>query len=164
MADPLQLPLKDIHLPAPVPWWPPAPGWWILIGLILLGSVLLLWFYKRRQRLMLSACNLAKLELVKVREEYSSHADAKHLVQELSILIRRLSISVFPRMETASLTGESWLTFLDDVMRSSTFTSGAGRILIEAPYRRTVQTDDIESLFPLCEEWIDAVAANRGVG
>ena len=29
--------LADIHLPAEVSYWPPAPGWWVL-ALLLLGS------------------------------------------------------------------------------------------------------------------------------
>ena len=30
--DPLSE-LRDIHLPDPVSWWPPAPGWWIAVGI-----------------------------------------------------------------------------------------------------------------------------------
>ena len=32
--------LHDIVLPPPVPWWPPAPGWYWVMGL--LGALLLL--------------------------------------------------------------------------------------------------------------------------
>lgn len=38
--------LRDIHLPDPVGWWPPAPGWWLL-GLTILG--LLVWALHRLQ-------------------------------------------------------------------------------------------------------------------
>ena len=31
--DPELLPLRDLHLPEMVGWWPLAPGWWFLIAL-----------------------------------------------------------------------------------------------------------------------------------
>ena len=38
--DPDQLPLRDLHLPDPVGWWPPAPGWWLLLATL---AMLLIW-------------------------------------------------------------------------------------------------------------------------
>jgi len=45
-----QLPLKDIHLPEAIGWWPPAIGWWLLAVLIPLLIVFLYWFYQRLTR------------------------------------------------------------------------------------------------------------------
>ena len=50
--DPAEIPLRDIHLPEPISWWPLAPGWWILVGGLLALAILgfLAWrFYARRQ-------------------------------------------------------------------------------------------------------------------
>ena len=43
------LELRDIHLPTEISWWPLAPGWWIVIGLILLGIVISIFLYRRQQ-------------------------------------------------------------------------------------------------------------------
>ncbi len=162
MTDPLQLPLRDIHLPADISWWPPAPGWWLFVGLILVTTLLCYWWYQRRLHLKFSAINLAKEEFNAVREQYSTHQDHRQIVRELSILLRRLSISTFPRVETASLTGNAWLQFLDGPMPATPFTSGAGRMLIDAPYRQEVKAKEIEPLFRLCDDWISAVAEKQG--
>ncbi|MGV6806815.1 MAG: DUF4381 domain-containing protein [bacterium] len=43
--------LRDIHLPDPVAWWPPAPGWWLL-GIVIAILILLCvrWFILRRKQ------------------------------------------------------------------------------------------------------------------
>jgi cbb3-type cytochrome oxidase subunit 3 len=45
-----QLPLRDIHLPEAIGWWPPAIGWWLLAILIPLFMALMFWLYKRITR------------------------------------------------------------------------------------------------------------------
>lgn len=162
MTDPRQLALRDIHLPQPVSWWPPAIGWWIVLGLSLLVIGISVWLYLRRRHRRLSAGYLAKVELAAVHNRFQQHEDFRLLAREISILLRRLSISAYPREESASLTGERWLQHLDRPLPDKPFTTGAGRILIEAPYRRDVRRDEIEPLFELCETWIDAVAKGRG--
>ena len=49
--DPEQLPLRDLHLPDAIGWWPLATGWWILLGLAF--AMLLVWTWlwlKKRKR------------------------------------------------------------------------------------------------------------------
>jgi len=158
MNDPLELPLKGIHLPEPVSWWPPAPGWWVLLSLIILISFACFYWRRRQRRLFLSAVSMAKRELAALQESYQAHNDAGQFVSELSILIRRLSISAFPRTETAGLTGEAWLEFLDSIMSEKVFSEGKGRILIEAPYRAGIDPEEVTPLVSVCERWIDSVA------
>lgn len=163
MNDPLQLPLKDIHLPQVPGWWPPAPGWWMLLGLTIFIVALCYWWRQRQQRIRRSAVHLARLELESLQSEFNVNQDARKFIADLSILLRRLSISAFPRTETASLTGEDWLLFLDGPLQNSAFTAGAGRILIEAPYRPEVKDQELTPLIDLCGQWMDCLADNKVV-
>ncbi|MCA9451888.1 MAG: DUF4381 domain-containing protein, partial [Nitrospira sp.] len=48
-SSPLQG-LRDVHLPPPISLWPPAPGWWITLGLVMMGVILCLWILRNRRR------------------------------------------------------------------------------------------------------------------
>ncbi len=158
MSRPEDLPLRDIHLPADPSWWPPAPGWWMLL-VLLIGLVWgAWWLYQRRQQARLSAVHLAGESLLALRAQYADAQDAPLLVRELSVLLRRLSISAFPRVDAAGLTGEAWLRFLDKSMAGEPFTHGAGRILIDAPYRPRLELHELGALLDLCEAWILAIS------
>ena len=161
MTDPLQLPLRDIHLPEPVSWWPPAPGWWILFALVILSLSITAWLYRRRSRYLRSAAYHAKRQLQLLQEDYSKRGDGLKLVRELSALLRRMCISVYPRSESASLTGIDWLALLDESVNGEPFTQGHGRILVEAPYQRNPDID-ADTLLSLCHEWIENVTQGHG--
>ena len=44
------LPLRDIHLPDPIGWWPLAPGWWGVLGLVLLIISGIFWWRRKKHR------------------------------------------------------------------------------------------------------------------
>jgi len=162
MTDPLELPLRDIHLPDPVPFWPLAPGWWILAG-ILITAVISVWLiHRRKQYLKLTAIRLAREELERIVRKYEEDRNSLTLAREISTLLRRVSISLFPRIEVASLTGEKWLTFLDKQLDGSPFSRGEGRLLAEAPYRDELTTTDVDILLKHCSDWIEAVSRLKG--
>jgi len=110
--DPSTLPLRDIHLPENIGWWPPAPGWWLLPVLAAL-ALATAWYARRlHQRRRYSVVNMAKRELAGIRSRYDIDRDAVHCVRAVSALLRRVSISLFPRAASAGLTGADWLAFL----------------------------------------------------
>ena len=142
--DPTQLPLRDIHLPDAVGWWPVAPGWWFLIVLAAVGLCYLLYkeFKKWRRN---AARRLALGELRRVRAEFDAGADALTLGKELSELLRRAMLAYAPRGEVAGLTGESWLEWLDRGLDDRPFTTGAGRSIEALPYIRPESiSDDVD--------------------
>jgi len=122
------LPLRDIHLPAAIGWWPLAPGWWGLLALVLLlalGFWLLLRFRRRRRLRRLALTQLDRLQVL----------EGNQLAAALSRLLRQAALGHFPRHQVAGLTGEAWLQFLDRPFSDQPFQSGVGRCLVEAPYR-----------------------------
>jgi hypothetical protein len=148
-----QLPLKDIHLPEAIGWWPPAIGWWLLAVLIPFLIFFLYWLYKRLT--LETAIKTAKKNLAAIKE--NTALDNNRKLRELSMLTRRVAISVYPRTEVASLTGRQWLEFLDRSVTGAPFSEGCGHLLAEAPYRNTPPTElEISQLISLCEEWLNA--------
>ena len=45
--DPEQIPLRDLHLPEAIGWWPLAPGWWVVVALVAGGLYYLFRLYLR---------------------------------------------------------------------------------------------------------------------
>ncbi len=153
-----QLNLKDIHLPDAINWWPPAIGWWLLAVLTPLFCFFLFWLYKRLTRK--TAIKTAKKLILQIKQ--NTQTDDKQKLAELSQLIRRVAISLSPRAETASLTGQTWLEYLDKSVTGTPFSHGAGKVLATAQYQKPSTTNiDITSLINVCEDWLKAQKENK---
>jgi len=149
---PTELPLKDLHLPDPINWFPPAIGWWLVIVLVPVLIAFSYWLYRRLTRK--TALKSAKILLISIK---NSRMDNAQKLAELSALLRRVAISVAPRAQTAGLTGQAWLAFLDSSLIGSPFTKGAGQCLASAPYRPSAPSElEISQLISLCEDWLKA--------
>ena len=153
--NPPLLDLKDIHEPTAIGWWPPAIGWWILAITVPLLIILLVWIYKRLTRK--TALKTARKILARLKQDTTP--DNLAIVSELSILLRRVAISLSPRNQTAGLTGRKWLVFLDSSVKGEPFSSGIGQLLADAPYRKTPITElELSQVIELCEDWLKAQA------
>lgn len=153
-----ELPLRDIHLPEQISWWPPALGWWLLPILLLLVIYLsfkAIKFFNRK-----TAFKSAKKILLQVKHDNELN-DYDKLCQ-LSIWLRRVAVSIAPRSEVAGLTGLKWLEYLDHNMTGKPFSEGVGRIFTEAPYQdnKKIQVD-LSELFDLCETWLKRQAKTK---
>ncbi|MDP1664012.1 MAG: DUF4381 domain-containing protein [Methylobacter sp.] len=149
--NPTLLDLKDIHEPEAIGWWPPAVGWWILAVTIPLLIIFLVWLYKRLTRK--TALKTANKILARIKQDATR--DSLQKLSDLSILIRRVAISVSPRTRSAGLTGRQWLEFLDTSVKGLPFSEGIGQLLADGPYRKTPPTElEISQLIGLCEDWL----------
>ena len=92
--------LHDLVLPSAVPWWPLAPGWYVVIALALIAAALFaLRAWKRRRA---NAYRRAALR------ELATLQDAPAIAE----LLRRTALAVAPRSVIAEKTGTEWLDWL----------------------------------------------------
>ena len=154
MPMPETLQLRDIHLPGPADFWPPAPGWWIA-AIIVLG--LLTWIgviawrhlMRRRQRMHI-------LGLLEQLEQSSIDMHTPEFIAQLSRLTRRVALMRFPEQAIAPLTGKDWLRFLDESGGNGRFCDGPGRVLADGPYVRDLPAAvDTRGLTSLVRDWIN---------
>jgi len=128
------LPLRDLHLPEPIGWWPLAPGWWGVIAIATAVLAYVLWrLYLRWQAN--APRRYAMRELARYEAEYLVHRDPVTLGKQLSELLRRGMLAYAPREEIAGLTGEQWLAWLDQGMPLPYFHTEGGKSLLSLPYR-----------------------------
>jgi hypothetical protein len=148
------LPLRDIHFPEQIGWFPPALGWWLLIIFVPIASYFLIAFLQKifrktsikdAQKLLLHLQNNAQLLPLEK-------------VIELSKLLRRVAISSDSEKEKiAGLTGRAWLDYLDGSLENAPFKNSVGRCLADAPYQKELPADvDLGALFELAKKWLKA--------
>jgi hypothetical protein len=136
--NPEELPLRDIHLPDPVGWWPLAPGWWLLAGLMLAVIAWLFWRWKQQQRSEQSL-ELALSELERLQGKHGKNT--KELLRELSVLLRRVAMTQYGRQAVSGLTGDAWVKFLDAKAGKPLFSGKLAHLLTEIPYRPETQAE-----------------------
>lgn len=146
--------LKDIHLPPPVSFWPPAPGWWILAVLLIsslfIGGVLFYRQHKKRKPKTKALRILKDLQIL-----YQNSKDEVVSLRNLSNLLRRTALTFYDNDEVASLQGSSWLEFLDKTGKTKEFSQGAGKVLGNEVFQQKVNPD-MNALFPLVKKWISS--------
>jgi len=154
---PNDLPLKDLHLPEAISWWPPAIGWWLLAALIILTIAFGYWLFKRLTRK--TPVKAAKKLLAQLQQ--NTQMDGLQKVAQLSILLRRVAISTAVT-DVAGLTNQAWLAYLDKNMKNAPFSEGIGKLLVDAPYRQTPPSEtDLNQLFALCESWLQTCTKSK---
>jgi len=158
--DVSQLPLRDIHLPGSIGWWPPAIGWWLLMALALVGLALyaVQYYRARHKRAALKA-------MTRVRAALEQGAEPVACLQFLSTILRRFAMTSVARVagepDVAGLIGERWLSYLDGRWARTDFSAGLGKRLLVAPYARpnSIERGTALELTALCTAWLAAQPA-----
>lgn len=156
-------PLRDIHGIDPVSWWPPAPGWWLVLLGILLGGFLLWWLWQQRKLYPLGRWQKdARRRLVQLKRQLQ-HAPTKEVASELSELLRRIAIARCGRTKTAALSGQAWLAWLHNNDRSGFDWQEKGQLLLHLPYappHRETDRASVGRLIDAAIRWVSEEACH----
>jgi len=133
--------LRDIVMPEPVPWWPLAPGWWILLAAFSIG-----------------------LTIVAVRLARTWHANAyrRAALRELECadnvttiaeILKRTALCAWPRCDVAFLGGAEWCEWLSQTGRSQ-LPDSTVRILTNDIFLGRSTPKAVQELSVFAETWI----------
>ena len=150
------LPLRDIHLPDPVSWWPPAPGWWLLAG-VLAGLLILL----LRRRAQLNVRRAGLRAFADIQRDFQDHCDDQRLSADVSTLLRRICLTYLPRESVASLTGKAWRDAMASVVaRRGMFSDTVAWQIVHGPYN-PAQNIEADTMLTQVRRWLDALPPLR---
>ncbi|WP_339510343.1 DUF4381 domain-containing protein [Pseudomonas sp. RL_15y_Pfl2_60] len=154
--------LEPLIAPQAVSWWPPAPGWWLLLLLALAALTWAIRAYRRRTPRLkkkrtdssLDPVRLAALtELNQLQKPYYGVAAGPWL-QQLNGVLKRLCRHRYPDSNSHVLSGREWLAFLDNRCPAAGLTRWM--VLVEGNYKPNCILDDkaIEGLNSAVDIWI----------
>lgn len=142
--------LRDIHLPDPVSGWPPAVGYWLLLALAAIAVVL---WYLRYRRFAIRRAASQELKLLEL--QFKTHNDSHALARAVNVMLRRTLLSLEPRDQVASLTGQNWMQRVHACVAESgfTFSDRVQQLLTEDVYKASTEVD-AKALVSECRQWI----------
>jgi hypothetical protein len=166
--------LADIHLPEPVSFWPPAPGWWVLAILLLL---LILWTSRKSfiasRRRKIKARALAELQ--KCYDNYANHtadisasneaneSDRQKLryVNETNSVLKRVALVHFPDSAVAGLGGPEWVSFIRNTGESGLLTAEITEAISHGRFQTTLEID-VDTMNNFAAQWIASLYDAQG--
>jgi uncharacterized protein DUF4381 len=120
--------LAPEHAPPAAGWWPLAPGWWMVLGLVLAIAVLFVCWRKWWRDPHADARRAALRELQHIQ---ASDDDGPVVARAIENLMRRFALTVFGRQRVSRLAGNSWLGFVTGEAGTS---NNSGESLLAAAF------------------------------
>ena len=116
--------LNDIVMPAEVAWWPLAPGWYVLVSVVLILLAYLV--YRKLQQVKKNRYRVLALRELSELRQGAGTADWL----QLPSLLKRAALSAWPRNDVAVKTGTVFWTAR---LRPINFARGRGQCWIAWP-------------------------------
>lgn len=147
--------LKALHLPEPVSSWPLAPGWWILLLLLILGAFWLIktvvaYIRKNAYR------RVAHQQLQLIYRQYLVEKSDRQLLHSLNKLLKSTAINQYSDQYCSPLYGSDWAVFLGSCVKASRQLDWQIFLLLEQSYARQVSVSEQQrsALYQATKLWI----------
>ncbi|WP_162846048.1 DUF4381 domain-containing protein [Seongchinamella sediminis] len=148
-TDPLAQ-LHPLREPAAIGWWPPAPGWWLLVVLGLIALAVLAWLALRHYRR--NAYRRRGLAaLAQIRAQWQADHDHRRCLTEANALLKAVALRAYARRDIAGASGEEWRAFLNQAMAAP---AAFELHMLQAQYSSEVDGSGLDEHLELCERWI----------
>jgi hypothetical protein len=155
--------LRDIQGLDEIPWWPLGIGWWLLAMLAIVALFALVSVVRNLWRYPAGSWRRHAWKQLRVLKRRADRMPTQQIAVELSELLRRIAIARLGRARTAGLSGEHWLTWLQQHDPAGFAWTRFGKPLLTLPYAPPGSSQDsVEQLLPLIDAafvWVD-----RGTG
>lgn len=136
-------------------------GWWFLLLFSLIAIWVIVVLVKKLRKPVLKKS--AKAELATVISAYDRHQNKHLLVQQLSILLRRIGISYLSRNEIAGVAGSQWYEKINQLVEKSQFSDDMIQLLLQGPYQQNPDIDEqnIKTLIDQTQQWVSALSREK---
>lgn len=143
--------LEDIHAAAEPSLWPPAPGWWVVAGIVMALALYGLFHLVRRLRVYLRRRRLLR-QLESLERAFDPVARPADYLSALNRLFRGIAVRAFPDTHCARLEGEEWVRFLCQRLPGMA-EPGPLRALVHGPYQANPEFD-ADGLRACARHWV----------
>jgi hypothetical protein len=150
--DPLAA-LHPLRSPELIGWWPLAPGWWVLIALVILAACALGFFIYRRYRAN-AYRRQALLQLQALHKQWETDADVSGYLGALNALLKSVALRAFPGRNVASLSGQPWVDFLSETLPPKSSCQAFDDDFAGAAYRANVPELNFDATYQTSQHWI----------
>lgn len=135
-AQSLVAQMRDIHLPeVGAAAAPAAINIWPLVVALSIIVIAALFARERRHRWRRQALQRLREIEASVKSPTTNNSALRVAWQDLATLLRHIAICVRGKRQAGALTGDVWLSLLDDVFSTCLFQQGAGQTLLYYVYQ-----------------------------
>ena len=146
--------LPPLVLPVEPSFWPPAPGWWLLIFLLIVSFLVLTLSLLQRQRKLALKRHCIKA-LTQFYQQTENNNDSRcTFIDNAATLIRKFCTLQYSSLDLAGLSGKQWINHLNELCAASPLNAETSQLLLDR-YQKDceVNLSDVSGLYLNVLQW-----------